>query len=139
MNKGHITGHLASPVEIRESANGNSFGTIRLAHRIPVKVADGSYDDRTEWHTIFCSAKQAEYLGWLGKGDLVLIPYKLSAKEVTVGDKTFNQITLNLDDLGGIERFRVGGDAQGSPKEKVGAKASSGTGKVDEDFDPFDV
>jgi single-strand DNA-binding protein len=86
MYKNHVEliGFLGQDPELKSSANGRAFTRLSLATTDRWKDREGQYQERTEWHTVFCWGKRAEAAArLLKKGSHVLVEGQLRSRPVT--------------------------------------------------------
>ena len=86
MYKNHVEliGFLGQDPELKSSANGRAFTRLSLATTDRWKDKEGQYQERTEWHTVFCWGKRAEAAArLLKKGSHVLVEGQLRSRPVT--------------------------------------------------------
>lgn len=86
MYKNHVEliGFLGQDPELKSSANGRAFTRLSLATTERWKDKEGEYQERTEWHTVFCWGKRAEAAArLLKKGSHVLVEGQLRSRPVT--------------------------------------------------------
>ena len=94
MYKNHVEliGFLGQDPELKSSANGRAFTRLSVATTERWKDKSGEYQERTEWHTVFCWAKRAEAAArLLKKGSHVLIEGQLRSREVA--NETTGEVT----------------------------------------------
>ncbi len=73
-----IVGLVGADPEVRQSANGNSVCTLRVATH---------YRDSTTWHRAVLFGKTAEFAGkFVNKGDIVGVTGRMDYREYTAGD-----------------------------------------------------
>lgn len=86
MYKNHVEliGFLGQDPELKSSANGRAFTRLSVATTERWKDKEGDYQERTEWHTVFCWGKRAEAAArLLKKGSHVLVEGQLRSRPVT--------------------------------------------------------
>jgi single-strand DNA-binding protein len=86
MYKNHVEliGFLGQDPELKSSSNGRAFTRLSVATTERWKDKEGEYQERTEWHTVFCWGKRAEAAARiLKKGSHVLVEGQLRSRPVT--------------------------------------------------------
>jgi single-strand DNA-binding protein len=79
INKVILLGNLGADVEMRYSETGTAVGKFSLATRFAKKQADGSFDERVEWHKVVTFGPLAEKCStYLTKGSGVVVEGRLS-------------------------------------------------------------
>jgi len=82
VNKVILVGRLGSDAEVRYTANGTAVANFNLATNEPFKTAEGTWEDRPEWHRVVVYDKMAERCGtYLNKGKLVYVEGKLRTRQ----------------------------------------------------------
>lgn len=82
LNKVLLTGRLGRDTELRVTPGGNPVATFSVASNRPVKQADGSWTDQTEWFRVVAWDKLAERCAeQLTKGRHVLIEGRLQTRD----------------------------------------------------------
>jgi single stranded DNA-binding protein len=95
MYKNHVEliGFLGQDPELKSSANGRAFTRLSVATTERWKDNAGEYQQRTEWHTVFCWGKRAEAAArLLKKGSHVLVEGQLRSRPVT--HETTGEVSL---------------------------------------------
>lgn len=95
MYKNHVEliGFLGQDPELKSSTNGRAFTRLSVATTDRWKDKEGEYQERTDWHTVFCWGKRAEAAArLLKKGSHVLIEGQLRSRPVT--NETTGEVTL---------------------------------------------
>jgi single-strand DNA-binding protein len=95
MYKNHVEliGFLGQDPELKSSTTGRAFTRLSVATTERWKDKEGEYQNRTEWHTVFCWGKRAEAAArLLKKGSHVLIEGQLRSRPIT--HETSGEVTL---------------------------------------------
>lgn len=73
INKVILIGRVGKDPVIR-GADGNKFGDFSLATSERFKDVSGELQERTEWHTVKCNGKNAEFCDqYVHKGDMMYV------------------------------------------------------------------
>ena len=115
LNRVMLFGNVGADPELRMTNGGQAVLRIRLATSESYKDRDGSFKERTEWHSVVVWGKRAEALGRiLAKGSKVFVEGSLR--------------TTSYDDKDGNKRYKtevnalniiLGGGGPGSPKQEA--------------------
>ncbi|MCU0587422.1 MAG: single-stranded DNA-binding protein [Syntrophobacteraceae bacterium] len=82
VNKVILVGRLGSDAEVRYTAGGTAVANFNVATNEPFRTAEGTWEERPEWHRIVVYDKLAERCGsFLNKGKLVYIEGKLRTRQ----------------------------------------------------------
>jgi len=82
VNKVILVGRLGGDAEVRYTPNGTAVANFNLATNEPFKTAEGTWEERPEWHRIVVYDKMAERCGsFLNKGKLVYVEGKLRTRQ----------------------------------------------------------
>jgi len=82
VNKVILIGRLGADPDVRYMADGTPVINFNVATNEPIRSADGSWDERAEWHRIVAYRKLAETMAsFLGKGRLVYVEGKLQTRQ----------------------------------------------------------
>ncbi len=82
INKVILIGRLGADPDVRYLADGTPVINFNLATNEPVRAADGTWEERAEWHRVVAFRKLAEiYASLLGKGRLVYVEGKLQTRQ----------------------------------------------------------
>jgi single-strand DNA-binding protein len=82
VNKVILIGRLGADPDVRYTPEGSPVVNFRMATNEPVRGADGSWEERPEWHRIVVFGKLAENCGtYLNKGKLVYVEGKLKTRQ----------------------------------------------------------
>lgn len=99
----NIVGRLVQDIELRQSADGRTFGFARLAVQRNFKNADGNYD--SDFFDVSLNGKQAEFVAQhFHKGDVIAVSGDLRTRRQNIataeGDKGYTFITLVAENVG---------------------------------------
>jgi single-strand DNA-binding protein len=82
INKVILIGRLGSDPDVRYMADGTPVVTFNMATNEPVRSAEGTWEERAEWHRIVAYRKLAETMAnYLNKGRLVYVEGKLQTRQ----------------------------------------------------------
>jgi single-strand DNA-binding protein len=82
INKVILIGRLGADPDVRYMADGTPVVNFNMATSERFRSAEGTWEDRTEWHRIVAFRKLAEtYASLLGKGRLVYVEGKLQTRQ----------------------------------------------------------
>jgi single-strand DNA-binding protein len=125
VNKVILVGNLGRDPEVRFTAGGKAVARFSVATSEVWTDAEGSRQERTEWHNVVVWGKQAESCGqYLQKGRQVYLEGSIRSRQYD--DKEGNKkyitevIAQRVQFLGG---GRAGGGAQ--PRESQGAEPAA--------------
>jgi single-strand DNA-binding protein len=115
LNKVLLVGHLGQDPKISYAQSGMPIANLRVATSERVRDKDGQWTERTDWHTVVCFDKQAEFCSnYLGKGALILVEGRLQTRkwqDKEGQDRYSTEVLANrIQSLGP----RQGGGGQGS-------------------------
>lgn len=130
VNKVILIGNLGRDPEVRFTSNGKAVARFPIATSEVWTDAEGSRQERTEWHNIVVWGKQAESCGqYLSKGRQVFIEGQVRTRSYDDKDGVKKYITeINAQRV----QFLGGGGGGGGGASRGG----SGGGERDEDFPP---
>jgi single-strand DNA-binding protein len=78
LNRAQLMGNLGADPELRFTQSGTAVLNLRLATTTRFKDKDGTWQDRTEWHSVVVWGARAEALGkLLEKGSTVYVEGEL--------------------------------------------------------------
>ncbi|MBM4365497.1 MAG: single-stranded DNA-binding protein, partial [Deltaproteobacteria bacterium] len=84
VNKVILIGNLGQDPEVRKTNSGNSVASLRLATAERFKADDGTWQERTEWHTVVAWGRTAENVGqYCKKGKQLFIEGRLQTRKWT--------------------------------------------------------
>ncbi len=137
VNKVILVGNLGRDPEVRFTAGGKAVARFSVATSEVWTDAEGSRQERTEWHNVVVWGKQAESCGqYLQKGRQVYIEGSIRSRQYDDKDGNKKYITeviaQRVQFLGG---GRAGGGAQ--PRESQGAEPSAAPAPAEEEDIPF--
>lgn len=139
LNKVMLLGNLGADPELRMSAGGTAVLKLRLATSEKFKGKDGSYQERTEWHSVVVFGKRAEALGkFLSKGSRLFVDggLRTSTYEDRDGNKRYRtEIVANDIILAGGRRD--GERSQSAPTGGGGFDDAEYGETADDDGIPF--
>ena len=139
VNKVILVGNLGRDPEVRFTAGGKAVARFSVATSEVWNDAEGSRQERTEWHNVVVWGKQAESCGqYLQKGRQVYIEGSIRSRQYDDKDGNKKYITeviaQRVQFLGG---GRPGGTGT-QPRESAGAEAPGGAVAPAEEEDiPF--
>jgi single-strand DNA-binding protein len=82
INKVILIGRLGADPDVRYMADGTPVVNFNMATNEPVRSADGTWEERAEWHRVVVFRKLAETCAnLLGKGRLVYVEGKLQTRQ----------------------------------------------------------
>jgi single-strand DNA-binding protein len=82
INKVILIGRLGADPDVRYMADGTPVVTFNMATNEPVRSAEGTWEERAEWHRIVAYRKLAENMAnFLNKGRLVYVEGKLQTRQ----------------------------------------------------------
>ncbi len=82
VNKVILIGRLGADPDVRYMADGTPVINFNMATNEPVRAADGTWEERAEWHRVVAFRKLAETMaGFLGKGRLVYVEGRLQTRQ----------------------------------------------------------
>ena len=82
VNKVILIGRLGADPDVRYMADGTPVINFNMATNEPVRSADGTWEERAEWHRVVAFKKLAENMAsFLGKGRLVYVEGKLQTRQ----------------------------------------------------------
>ena len=82
INKVILIGRLGADPDVRYMADGTPVINFNMATNEPVRSADGTWEERAEWHRVVAFRKLAETMAsLLGKGRLVYVEGKLQTRQ----------------------------------------------------------
>ncbi len=82
INKVILIGRLGADPDVRYMADGTPVVNFNMATNEPVRSAEGTWEERAEWHRIVAYRKLAETMAnFLGKGRLVYVEGKLQTRQ----------------------------------------------------------
>lgn len=82
LNKVILVGHLGQDPKISYAQSGMPIANMRVATSERTRGQDGQWTERTDWHTVVCFDKQAEFCGnYLAKGALILVEGRLQTRK----------------------------------------------------------
>lgn len=82
VNKVTLIGNLGQDPELRNTQGGQAVCTLRIATTDKYKDREGTWVDRTEWHTVVVWGKQAESVNqYCRKGKQVYIEGRLQTRK----------------------------------------------------------
>jgi single-strand DNA-binding protein len=82
INKVILIGRLGADPDVRYMTDGTPVVTFNMATNEPVRSAEGTWEERAEWHRIVAYRKLAETMAnFLNKGRLVYVEGKLQTKQ----------------------------------------------------------
>lgn len=132
VNKVILIGRLGADPDVRYTPDGSPVVNFNMATDEPVRAADGSWEDRAEWHRIVAFDKIAEKCGtYLSKGKLVYVEGKLKTRqwEDAQGVKRYTTeiVARDVKFLGsaGGERSQQPQAQQSSPKPAASPASNS--------------
>jgi single-strand DNA-binding protein len=154
VNKVLLLGNVGKDPEIRSTAGGMIIASFSLATADRVKNAQGTWEDKSEWHNLKAFAKTAEIVrDYVKKGTQLFIEGKIQQStwdDKTTGEKKYrteilvNELTLLGSRSGGGESSGsgAGGGYSKSNTSSYGSSAPASqpdyadTGITDDDI-PF--
>lgn len=82
LNKVILVGHLGQDPKISYAQSGMPIANLRMATSERIRDKDGQWTERTDWHTVVCFDKQAEFCGnYLAKGALIMVEGRLQTRK----------------------------------------------------------
>lgn len=82
VNKVILIGRLGADPDVRYMPDGSPIANFNIATDEPIRSAEGSWEEKPEWHRIVAKAKLAEIAGnYLSKGKLVYIEGRLKTRQ----------------------------------------------------------
>lgn len=82
VNKVILIGRLGGDPDVRYMADGTPVINFNMATNEPIRAADGTWEERAEWHRVVAFRKLAENMAsFLGKGRLVYVEGKLQTRQ----------------------------------------------------------
>lgn len=82
INKVILIGRLGADPDIRYAQDGSAVVKFNMATDEPVRGANGTWDERPEWHRVVIFGKLAESCGtYLSKGKLVYVEGRLKTEQ----------------------------------------------------------
>jgi single-strand DNA-binding protein len=115
VNKVFLVGNLGKDPELRNMPNGQAVANFSIATSRKFKGADGTRQEKTEWHNIVVYGKSAEIAGqYLTKGKMVCVEGRIEQRtwdDKTTGEKRYKTeiVCEDFTMLGGGQRD--GGDS----------------------------
>jgi single-strand DNA-binding protein len=82
-NKIILIGRLGQNAEVKTTQSQTEFVVLNIATQESWKKADGTYENRTEWHRVYAWKNLAKFAKTLSKGQLVTLEGTLRYREVT--------------------------------------------------------
>lgn len=93
INKVFLLGNLGKDPEIKFTKDGTMMSIFRLATTEYVR-SNGGADKITEWHTVICFGKIAEFCAKLKKGDRVFVEGKIRNSSFESENKIYKVSTI---------------------------------------------
>lgn len=122
VNKVILVGNLGRDPEVRFTSNGKAVARFSLATSEVWNDAEGSRQERTEWHNIVVWGKQAETCGqYLQKGRQVYIEGSIRSRQYD--DKEGNKKYIT-EIVAQRVQFLGGGGGRGAPAREAESTAS---------------
>ena len=122
VNKVILVGNLGRDPEVRFTSNGKAVARFSLATSEVWNDAEGSRQERTEWHNIVVWGKQAETCGqYLQKGRQVYIEGSIRSRQYD--DKEGNKKYIT-EIVAQRVQFLGGGTGRGAPAREAEATGS---------------
>jgi single-strand DNA-binding protein len=82
INKVILIGRLGADPDVRYMTDGTPVVNFNMATNEPVRTAEGTWEERAEWHRIVAYRKLAENMAsFLSKGRLVYVEGKLQTRQ----------------------------------------------------------
>lgn len=82
VNKVTLLGRVGQDPEVKHLESGQTVAKFSIATTEKIKMADGTKQERTEWHDVVCWRRLAEIADqYLSKGKLVYIEGKLTHRK----------------------------------------------------------
>jgi single-strand DNA-binding protein len=131
VNKVIILGNLGADPDVRYSASGMAIAKFNVATTESIPGADGSREDRTEWHRVVAFGKTAEVCGnYLSKGRQVYIEGRLQTNqwEDQQGQKRYTTeiVARDVVFLGGRGDQPASGQGQAPAQNRQGGSGYGG-------------
>jgi len=132
LNKVILVGHLGQDPKISYAQSGMPIANLRVATSERMRDKDGQWTERTDWHTVVCFDKQAEFCSnYLGKGALILVEGRLQTRkwqDKEGQDRYSTEVVANrVQSLG--SRGQGGQAGQGSENGYQGGRGQGGGGQ----------
>ncbi len=128
VNKVILIGRLGADPDVRYMADGTPVINFNMATNEPIRSADGTWEERAEWHRVVAYRKLAENLAnFLGKGRLVYVEGRLQTRQWqdAQGVKRFTTEIIARDiKLMDSAGNRVGQSTTGESYSKAGGSPS---------------
>ncbi len=134
VNKVILVGNLGRDPEVRFTASGKAVARFSVATSEVWNDAEGTRQERTEWHNVVVWGKQAESCGqYLQKGRQVYIEGAIRSRQYDDKDGNKKYITeviaQRVQFLGGGGR---GAGASTQPRESTGAEPATVPGEEED-------
>lgn len=140
VNKVILIGRLGADPDVRYMADGTPVINFNLATNEPIRAADGTWEERAEWHRVVAFRKLAETMAsFLGKGRLVYVEGRLQTRQWqdNQGVKRYTtEIVAREIKLMDSAGNRPGQSPTGENYNKAGTAASSGSRSELEELPP---
>ena len=82
VNKVILVGRLGADPDVRYMADGTPVMNFNMSTNEPIRAADGTWEERAEWHRVVAFRKLAETMAsFLGKGRLVYVEGRLQTRQ----------------------------------------------------------
>lgn len=88
INKVFLLGNLGKDAETKFTKDGTMITILRLATTEYVR-SNGTFTKTTEWHTVVCFGKLAEFCAKLKKGDRIFVEGKLRTSSFEADNKLY--------------------------------------------------
>jgi len=121
VNKVILIGNLGADPEFKQTKSGLPILRLRLATSQSRKDKDGNWQEETQWHTVVCFGKTAEYIaGKAGKGSKLYVEgsIKYESYEGKDGQKK-HATSINAD----VVKLLSGGGAAVAAVESTEAQS----------------
>jgi single-strand DNA-binding protein len=125
VNKVILIGRLGADPDVRYMADGTPVINFNMATNEPVRSAEGSWEERAEWHRVVAFKKLAETMAsFLSKGRLVYVEGKLQTRQWqdNQGVKRYNTEIVARE----IKLIDSGGNRPGQASTGEGYNKTSG-------------
>lgn len=135
VNKVFLVGNLGKDPELRNMPNGQAVANFSIATSRKFKGADGTRQEKTEWHNIVVYGKSAEIAGqYLTKGKMVCVEGRIEQR--TWDDKTSGEKRYKTEIV--CEDFTMLGGGQRDDARTTNTPPADRTAAPDLDSDPND-
>lgn len=135
-NKAFVAGYVGQEPELRHTDNGTAVINIRVATNFRRKVAEGEYEEQTEWHNIVAFSRLAEILDeYVDKGSFLDVEgyLKTNQWEDRDGNKRYTTEIVATEAI-----FFSNDRSGGQQASSRGARPSQGRGRSQGGYnDPF--